>query len=263
MIPVTPTLLEYFRLETLGSYVRDMELLEVDGVLVDVANIVRRRYRCDTSCCLQTSSQQAHGSSLAGDCCHGPEVRLAAGEREGLLEHLPGIMQLMAREARETLAARLARHRRDPSLAFCRPVKVNGRPTGHLRLRQMPGGDCIFRFEGHENGRPFARCAVHAYLLQAGLPLWGIKPMTCWVWPLALVPLYDGHLLLTLHTLDSLMFTGEGRYHASRPCLTRPAPDAPFVYQATEHELRHLFGDRFYEHLLRAIEGRRAGERSG
>ncbi|MCL6430554.1 MAG: hypothetical protein K6V36_06775 [Anaerolineae bacterium] len=253
MIPVTPALREYFRMETLGAYLGNSELLEVDGVLVDVANVLQRRYRCDTSCCVYRLDREVHGRSLAGDCCHRPEVRLAAGEEEGLLAHLEGIMRHMAPGSREMLIGRLARCQEDPGLAFSSPVIVNGRLTGHRRLRLTPAGDCLFRFEGYENGRPFVRCAIHAYLLESGLPLWGIKPMTCWVWPLAVVPLYDGRLLLTLHTRDTLMFTGEGHYHASRPCLLHPPEDAPFVYQTAEQELRQLLGNDFYDHLLKAI----------
>jgi hypothetical protein len=49
------------------------------------------------------------------------------------------------------------------------------------------------------------------------------------------------------------MFTGESRYHATRPCLQRTAPEAVPVHRSLEPELRHLFGDDFYEHLLAAI----------
>jgi len=253
VIVATPALLEYFRLETLGAFLRNSELIEVDGVLVDVANVLRRRYRCDTFCCVRRLDLPVHDSVLAGDCCHGPEVRLTAAEEEGLLAHLDGIMRHMAPGPRQALIARLTRYRRDPALAFCCPVMVNGRPIGHRRLRLTPAGNCIFRVEGYENGRPFVRCAVHAYVLERGVPLWGIKPMTCWVWPLTVVPLYDGRLLLTVHTLDTVRFTGEGRYHASRPCLQCPPEDAPFLYRTAEAELRRLFGDAFYDHLLEAI----------
>ncbi len=255
---VTPDVRDFFQLQTQGSYVRNHELLEVDGILVDVDNIVRRRYRCDTSCCLHEAEgrqRQPDQGCLAGDCCWGPEVWMTEAERRGILAHLPGIVPFMAEKPRRELEARLRRLRRDPSRAFCRPVRVNGQPLGMAGLLHMPGGACIFRFEGAEDGRPYARCAIHAHLLQAGLPLWGIKPMTCWVWPLAPVPCYDGRMLLTLHTLDTRRFTGEGRYHASRPCLLIQPPDAPFVYQTCEPELRRLFGNPFYEHLLEAIAG--------
>lgn len=253
MLTMTQTLLEFSALETLGSFVRNSPMVEVDGILVDVDNIIRRRYRCDTSCCVHESSRRGSGC-LVGDCCHGPEVRLTAAERQGILDHLPGIVPHMEADARKALEARLARHRGNPGLAFCQPARVNGRRIGLDALLHRPGGDCIFRFEGRENGHAFARCAIHSYLLETGRPLWGIKPMTCWIWPLALVPLYDGRLLLTLHDLDTYYFTGEGRFHASRPCLSLQPPDAPFVYQTVEQELRQLFGDPFYEHLLSAIE---------
>lgn len=253
MQPLTHTLHDYFDLETLGGFIRNKELLEVDGVLVDVENIIHRRYRCDTSSCVHEAGEGDCPGRLVGDCCHGPEIRLTLEERQALLEHLPGIMPFMEEAPRQRLQARLAQHRHDPSLAFCRPVQINGHPIGHYALLHQPGGNCIFRFTGHERGHGFARCAIHAYLLNEGKPLWGIKPLTCWVWPLAFVALYDGRLLLTLHSLDTCMFTGESHFHVTRPCLLVQPPEAPFVYRAMEQELRQLLGDRFYEGLLAAI----------
>ncbi len=247
----TPELHQYFGIETLGSFVRSRELVEIDGVLVDVDAIVRRRYTCDCTSCLH----EAAGGEPAGDCCHGAEIRLSAGERQGILAHLPGILPHMEPAPRQALEARLARARRDPTLAFCYPVRVQGRLTDLVALRRQPDTNCSFRYIQRQGGRSYAFCAIHSYLLEHKLALWGIKPLTCLVWPLALVPLADGHLLLTLHTLESYMFTGEGRFHASRPCLTSPPPNAPFVYQTCEPDLRRLFGDRFYERLCAVAAG--------
>lgn len=249
MLPFTPELHQYFGLETLGSYVRSHEIVEVDGILVDVDALFRRRYTCDCTNCLQETAQ----GHLSGDCCHGAEVRLSEGERRNILAHLPGIMPYMEPAPRAALEERLARERHDPTMAFCRPVQVHGRCTDLMMLRWQPDTNCLFRYIKVEGGRSYTYCAIHSYLLDQELPLWGFKPLTCLVWPLAVVPLGDGHLLVTLHTLDSCMFTGEGHYHVTRPCLTSPRPGAPFVYETCQPDLRHLFGDGFCEHLLAAV----------
>ena len=250
MMAFTPELHQYFGIETLGSYVRSHEIVEVDGVLADVDALFRRRYVCDCTSCLECAAD----GHPAGDCCHGAEIRVSPGERQAILQHLSGILPYMEPAPRQALEARLARERHDPTLAFCHPVQVHGRRTDLCALRWQPNTDCIFRTVKEAGGRPHAWCAIHSYLLDCGLPLWGVKPLTCLVWPLALVPLCDGHLLLTVHSLDSYMFTGEGRFHASRPCLVSPPPSAPFVYQTCEPDLRRLFGDAFYEHLLAAVQ---------
>ncbi len=113
MPALTHTLEEFFALETLGSFTHRFEMLEVDGVLVDVENVVRRRYRCDTSCCIGEAPPGGR-SSHVGDCCHGAEVRLTPHEREGLRAHLQGVLPYMEEGPRQALEARLARYRRDP-----------------------------------------------------------------------------------------------------------------------------------------------------
>jgi hypothetical protein len=67
------------------------------------------------------------------------------------------------------------------------------------------------------------------------------------------VPLYDGRMLLTMHTPETHMFTCESRPKASRTCLLTQPPDAPFVYQAFGQELRQVFGNAFFDHLLQAV----------
>ncbi|MGQ9681923.1 MAG: hypothetical protein ACUVX9_05260 [Anaerolineae bacterium] len=259
MLTLTRPLLDFFNLETLGAYLRTREMLLVDGVLVDVDAIMRGRYACDTMCCVHCEQREGTGVVFDGDCCLGAEIRLTPAEQEGLVAALPAILPYMAPAARAQVERLLQRHPSDPGKALWRAVRVNGRPTGHVALRRQADGACLFRFTGYDDGRPFARCAIHAYLLNAGRPLWDVKPMTCWVWPLALVPLYDGRLLLTLHTPDTHMFTGESRYHATRPCLQRTSSEAVPVYRTLEPELRHLFGDDFYEHLLAAIAVKEGG----
>ncbi|HOG45885.1 MAG TPA: hypothetical protein PLJ35_15450 [Anaerolineae bacterium] len=251
MLTFTPELQQFIGNDELGSFVRRRELVDLDGVLVDVEAILRRRYRCDCTSCLQVRAD----GKLAGDCCDGAEVRISAGERRAILAHLPGMVPYMEAAPRQALEARLVRAHRDPSRAYCAPVQVEGQPSDLVALRRQPGGACIFRSIQRKGGRSYAVCAIHSYLLERGLPLWGIKPITCLVWPLAVAPLYDGHILLTVHSPETYLFTFEGYRHASRPCLLNPPEDAPLVYQSCGPDLRHLFGARFYERLCAIAAG--------
>lgn len=249
MQELTARLSRFANLYGLGSYLKSARLIEIDGVVVDTENIVWRRYRCDGSICLHRTPD----GQWVGDCCHGAEIWLDASEQEQLLAHLPGILPFMLPGYRQAIEARLRRYRHDPAQAFCRPMPVLGQRAGDAIMRHERGGCCPFRTIALEGGHRAVRCAIHAYLLSAGLPLWEVKPVACWAWPLTLQPLMDGRVLVTLHTPDTRSFTGEGAYHASRPCLCVQPPDAPPVYQAIEQELRRLLGDRFYDKLLAAI----------
>ncbi len=254
MRQLTAGLQRFAGLYGLGSYLQSARQIEIDDVLVDAEAIVRRHFHCDGSSCLyEKRLGRARIPRLIGDCCHGTNIWLAPDERERLLRHLPGIIPFMAPRSREALETRLKRYRHDPALAFSRPVRVLGRSCGEAIVRHEQGGDCTFRDLAQEDGRPVVHCAIHGYALSAGLPLWEIKPMVCWAWPVTLLPLMDGRILLTLHTPDTCSFTDEERYFASRPCLMVPAPGAPPVYRAVEPQLRRLLGDDFYERLLAAI----------
>jgi len=112
--------------------------------------------------------------------------------------------------------------------------------------------------ERHDGGW-CVRCAIHKYCLTQGLALWEVKPFCCWFWPLSLLPLYNGRFLLTVHTMDTYTFTGESRGYVKKVCLSSPPPEAPFIYQAFAAELRHLFGEAFYEKLAALAAERERG----
>jgi hypothetical protein len=93
------------------------------------------------------------------------------------------------------------------------------------------------------------RCAIHAYAAQSGHAYLEIKPIDCWFWPLALVPLYTGQFLLTVHTPETRQFTEESESYAKKRCLTEPIPGSPYVYQSFERELVYVFGQAWYDRL--------------
>ena len=250
MFTIGSELKGYFEYDALGIYLRTRKIAEIDGVVVDLENILGRRFLCDGLRCLRlpVPSWSSGGQALTiGDCCRGPWVPLSAEEQERIAKHLERILPHMAPETRGFVEAQLAGRRK--SKAFCRPVRSReGRDLGVAALRLLQG-NCIFRVLEKEREGWRVRCAIHKYCLVKGLAPWEIKPLYCWLWPLALVPLYNGRFLLTVHTRETYRFTQEQKAWATKPCLDSPSPDGPWLYQAFASELRHIFGEDFYEKL--------------
>jgi hypothetical protein len=251
MFTIGSELKGYFDYDGLGLYLRAHETAEIDGVVVDLRNILGRRFLCDGSCCLRLpGSTRSSGPQVpdTGDCCQGPWVPLSTEEQERIARHLEGILPYMAPEARASVEAQLAKGK-ESKATFCRPVRDReGRDLGVTALRLL-GKNCIFRVLQGEEAGPRVRCAIHGYCLARGLAFWEVKPLYCWLFPLTLVPLYDGRFLLTVHTRETYQFTQEQKAHVTRPCLDSPSPNGPWLYQAFAPELKHVFGEGFYQKL--------------
>jgi hypothetical protein len=154
----------------------------------------------------------------------------------------------MAPAARAFVEAQLAKGK-ESKATFCRPVRDReGRNLGVAALRLL-GRNCIFRTLEREEERWRVRCAIHKYCLAKGLAIWEVKPLYCWLFPLALVSLYDGRILLTVHTRENYQFTQEQKRQVTKPCLDSPASSGPWLYQAFAPELKHIFGEGFYQKL--------------
>jgi hypothetical protein len=115
-----------------------------------------------------------------------------------------------------------------------------------VRLLQK---NCIFRALEGAGEKWRTRCAIHTYCFAEGLALWEVKPLYCWLWPLSLVPLYDGRFLLTVHTRENYQFTQEQKARVMASCLSSLSSNGPWLYQAFAPELRHIFGEGFYQKL--------------
>ena len=251
MFTIGSELKGYFDYDGLGLYLRAHETAEIDGVVVDLRNILDRRFFCDGSCCLRLSGPSCPSEKqvlLRGDCCQGPWVPLSAEEQERIAKHLEGILPYMAWEARAFVEAQVAKGK-ESKASFCRPVRDReGRDLGVTALRLLER-NCIFRVLQREEAGPRVRCAIHGYCLAKGLAPWEVKPLYCWLFPLTIVPLYDGRFLLTVHTRETYQFTQEQKGQVTKPCLDSPATNGPWLYQAFAPELKHIFGEGFYQKL--------------
>jgi hypothetical protein len=188
-------------------------------------------------------------------------VFISQAERQHIAEHLEKIIPHMSQEGqfivKEHLRQKGPEHKQE---AFAESARVTlgeqlGQELDFAKMHTIWGDQCIFRTLHHDGQRGQVRCAIHTYTVQAGLSYLDIKPVDCWFWPLALVPLYTGQFLLTVHTEETRHFTEESENYAKQRCLTEPIAGAPYIYQSFCKELVHVFGQEWFDALVACAAG--------
>lgn len=247
-------------------YIQQVRTETIGEIIVDVGNIILRTYGCDGAHCLTVKPLSNHledygltfynDMAVYGDCCRGPVVFLSHDERQRIAEHLDGILPHMSQEGQFIVRTQLQQRGREHiDETFAETARGTrgerqGQPLDFAKMHTIWGDQCIFRTLHHEGGQGQVRCAIHAYTAQAGVSYLDVKPADCWFWPLALVPLYTGQFLLTVHTEETRHFTEESESYANKRCLTEPIMGASYMYQSFERELRYVFGEEWYEALV-------------
>lgn len=255
----------FFEKTPVMHYVKQIETVVIDNVIVDVNNIILRPYACDGAHCLSLKALPNHLEDYGftfynevaayGDCCRGPVVFISQEERQRIAEHLDGLMPFMSQEGQFVVREFLCQKGPEKAHeAFAETTcgttgKQLGRALDFAKMHTMWGDQCIFRTLHHDGARGYVRCAIHSYAVQSGLSYLDIKPVDCWFWPLALVPLYTGQFLLTVHTDETRGFTEESESYARKRCLTEPIPSAPYIYQSFQTELEYVFGKEWFARL--------------
>jgi hypothetical protein len=257
----------FFEKTPVIHYIKQIETVTIGDIIIDVNNIILRSYACDGAHCLSVKPLPNHLDGYGftfhnevaayGDCCRGPVVFISHEERQRIAEHLDGIIPHMSQEGqfaiKEFLRQKGPENKHE---AFAESARgTMGKKRGHdldfAKMHTIWGDQCIFRTLHHDGIHGQVRCALHAYALQSNLSYLDLKPVDCWFWPLALVPLYTGQFLLTVHTEKTRHFTEESESYANKRCLTDPIPGAPFIYQSFEKELVHVFGQEWFDALVR------------
>lgn len=269
----------FFEKTPVIHYIKQVETLTIGDIVIDVDKIITRPYACDGAHCLSVKSLSNHLGDYGftfynevaayGDCCRGPVVFISDDERQRIAEHLDGIVPHMSQEGqfvvRESLRQRP--ERRDNAFAETARATIGsqaGEAMDFAKMHTIWGDQCIFRTLDHDGVNGHVRCAIHSYTLAAGISYLDVKPVDCWFWPLALVPLYTGKFLLTLHTEETRHFTEESESYANKRCIADPIPGSPFVYQSFKDELVHVFGASWYESLTQhAVSYHEAADTKG
>ncbi len=255
----------FFEKTPVFHYMKQVETVTIGEVIVDVDNIIRRPYACDGAHCLSMKPLSNHLDDYGftfyndvaayGDCCRGPVVFISDDERQQIAAHLDGIISHMSQEGQfvvqEYLRQRGPEHREEAFAETARATrgKRTGEALDFAKMHTIWGDQCIFRTLHHDGTQGQVRCAIHGYTLASGISYLDVKPVDCWFWPLALVPLYTGAFFLTVHTEETRHFTEESESYANKRCLAEPIPGSPFVYQTFKDELVHVFGQPWYNDL--------------
>lgn len=246
-------------------YIKQIETEVIGDIIIDVHNVILRPYACDGAHCLSAKPLSNHPEGYGftfyndmaayGDCCRGPVVFISQEERQRIATHLTGILPHMSQEGQFLVKESLRQQGPENTHeAFAESARATigahpGQALDFAKLHTIWGDQCIFRTLHHDGVQGQVRCAIHAYAAQAGVSYLEVKPVDCWFWPLALVPLYTGQFLLTVHTEDTRHFTEESESYANKRCLTEPISGAPSIYQSFQRELVYVFGQEWYDSL--------------
>ncbi|HUU02448.1 MAG TPA: hypothetical protein VM425_13480 [Myxococcota bacterium] len=205
----------------LDDVLESPKLVRLGRVLVD-PSVMRARFICVPERCAPWSERGRHKS-----CCADIYVPVTPAERRRLSER------------RSALAAHLARA--EPRLRKL----LSGKDLPEFYLDQdgdalsRPGGRCIFSLKDNQ-GR--LRCRLYRVAKNEGIPVTEIQPFTCRIFPLVLVHLDGGRVLLTV--LNRKNCAGFESYPPARfPCLADKS--LPPLVESMSATLDWIFGRGF------------------
>ncbi len=226
--------------------------LWIGKVLIDVDQVVRMKFACDTHLCLKHSKnpEKPHRFKSRHSCCVDLEVQLLPTEVEMIERHLPAVMAGHADVAKHVRRhgfwthdrewSKIIQKKRDGSCAFL---------TYHPGLRQQV-------------------CSLHATALRDGIPLPAIKPLICRMFPVFLLESSEGQHIITCYSEKTHPLLFEEEYTRMN-CLHANDRATEPVFRALRNGLTALLGEEGYGLLCREAErilaggnGRPAGRRA-
>ena len=197
-------------------------ILEVGSILVD-EKVLKKRFDCVPERC-----SPVRGRRKWRCCCEDFHVPLSAGEKDRL--------------ARWSNELRLY-------LARCEPRLECGKGSFYLDEEGgalcRPGGRCVFS-QLDRRGR--IRCHLRKFAERHGISRSDVQPYTCRMFPLLLILVDSGRILLTV--LDKSNYKAFNTYAPkSFPCLADPS--LPPLVESMAGTLDWLFGEGFARELSR------------
>ncbi|MGI5861346.1 MAG: DUF3109 family protein [Myxococcales bacterium] len=200
-------------------------LIKVGPVEVDRA-VLEQRFACVPERC---SPSEKRGKSRC--CCADLEVeltRLEGRQLDSFKEPLNGYMAVEEPRLEVAPGGKGRFWREEDRAVLCRP-----------------DGRCVFSLRD-DAGR--IRCHLHAFARKQGVQLSEVQPLTCRVFPLLLIVLGRGKLVLSVLAKHS--FREVGSLHPRRfPCLSDPT--LPPIYESLSADLDWMFGQGFAGELAR------------
>lgn len=214
-------------------------LIQLDNIMIDAEQLVRRTFQCDVNWCLRCSGEGA-AKKYKGSCCTDLEVDLTGYEIEK--------MQELGRLAEQNLS--FPAH--DPVGAIVRRLTggsfIEKTEKGEMAIDHLPSGRCPLSWME----RGVFRCGINTLCLALKLPLSEYKPDPCYIFPLHYVEYKPGAYFLTIVTPETYKWIGADAYVAKLSCLRKPQPGAPPAYAFLKGEIILCLGEKFYAALTRA-----------
>ncbi len=222
-----------------------MQLITVDGVDVDLEQMVARRFLCDRHRCIQWTPHEKKATAkpiIDNSCCSRYDVPVTDLDRRKLAEILPLVRKRLDRGHPLNEDDAMPPYDIDDDYSFV--------------MRSGSHGACQFAL--YEMG--MTTCAIHKTCLEEGLPVWEYKPLGCSLWPVALVEYEhegDKRMFLTVYAnatqgLFAANENGEVPDEAHFACMIDQQDHYDPMYRSVEGILTFVLGAPFYRRLDRA-----------
>ncbi|MDY0000023.1 MAG: hypothetical protein RBU30_01870 [Polyangia bacterium] len=203
------------------------QILRLPGVWVDRA-LLTERFACVSDRCLPRPGRGPYRC-----CCADLGCVLSHGEARRLRPHTAKLWEhLLGRDRR------LLQHCHKPGEGD-RPFWLD--ESGEFLSR--PGERCVFSSIDLK-GR--IRCELFSYARKQGLDRHEIQPVPCSMFPLVLLDMCDGSLVLSVMNRQTYRYIPT--WHPKRfPCLSDPS--LPYLTETLAGDLDYFFGDGFAAEL--------------
>ena len=219
-------------------------MVSIGKIDVDMEQIVRRRFLCDRHRCIQWTPHEKKDQArpiIDNSCCSQYVVPVTASDRQKVAEVLDLVRKRLP--ADHPINA-------EPD----EPIYDIDEEYAHV-MKTQENGACQFVL--YEKG--LTGCAIHKTCLEEGLDPWEYKPLTCSLWPLALVDYEDEdgneRYLLTIYTEATAGIFAEdakgGEDDKKFACLLDQGEgDAyPRLYTTVQPVIEKTLGAAFYQKL--------------
>ncbi len=216
-------------------------IFTVGKVDVDIDQLISRTFLCDRHRCIQWTPHEKKKDArplIDNSCCSRYSVPVTDFDREKLLRILPLVKKRLGKDHPLNADRDAAPFELDSDYAFV--------------MREQENGACQFAL--YEQG--MTTCAVHKTCLEEKLPVWEFKPLSCSLWPLALLD-YDrdgeDRYLLTIYSdATSGLFDDEDSQSNDEShfaCLVDQSPDYDPLYKTMQGVIEQVLGADFYRTL--------------
>lgn len=225
------------------GYVRKMRergmIIDIDNVAVDVRELIKRRFICNTLVCVKKSKRNDK-SRYSGSCCTDLTVHIAPGEAERIRD-LFELGAFLREEAPSRIRKVMDRVLEDNF--------THENDEFELCLDDNPNNTCVLSYLNPGNGALY--CAIDFLCEQLKMPVKDYKAIPCIDFPIHVCEYEPGRHLLTMMAPANYKFLGGSKEVVDLDCIRKPPADGPPAYQFLRQTIVNRFGEEFYKLLDR------------